>query len=438
MPPLSERVLQLRSKVDAAPDFEPAPSGFADFAAPVAAAQSLIRGRYTRGGVRTLHYWQGGLYEWTGTHYVPLSEADARAVLYAVGPEASRKPIKKRDIDNVLDALRAAANLSHRSVPTTPAWVSPTDGDDPDARALIPLRNGLLDIERDKLLPCTPRLFVPYALPFEHTADGPEPADWLAFLRSVWPDDPESIATLQDWFGYLLSADTSQQKALLIVGPKRSGKGTIGRVLVQLLGEGNVASPTLASLGTPFGLQGLIGRTCALMSDARLGAKADIAAIAENLLRLTGEDAISVPRKFQADYTARLLARVVVLANEVPTFRDAASALPSRFSVLRMEHSFLGREDHGLDGRLAEELPAIFRWALVGLRRLRERGRFVQPRSARLHIQLMEELASPVGAFLREVTVIEPGAQVPIRQLYERWCCLPRNLPAAPPRSFVA
>jgi len=34
---------------------------------------------------------------------------------------------------------------------------------------------------------------------------------------------------LQDWFGYTLSPDTSQQKMLMIVGPTRSGKGTIGR-----------------------------------------------------------------------------------------------------------------------------------------------------------------------------------------------------------------
>lgn len=60
-----------------------------------------------------------------------------------------------------------------------------------------------------------------------------------------------------------------------MVGPKRGGKGTIGRVLTGLLGAHQVAAPTLASLSTNFGLQPLIGRPLALISDARLSTKAD-------------------------------------------------------------------------------------------------------------------------------------------------------------------
>ena len=55
-----------------------------------------------------------------------------------------------------------------------------------------------------------------------------------------------------------------------------------------------------------------------------------------------------------------LLARVIVLANEVPTFRDAASALPSRFVILKMTRSFLGRE--ALPGQLVffSEFAAMY------------------------------------------------------------------------------
>lgn len=392
----------------------------ADFADPVAAATSIVTGMYTDGGLRVLHYWQGEFHWWARSHYVTLPMPDVREVLYRVGPVVSAKPIKKRSVDDVLDALKAAANLSHRTVPAVPAWIHRQAGD-PDPRGVIPVRNGLVHVDTGQLLAPTPRLFVPYALPFDYTPDAAPPVAWLAFLASVWGDDRESIDTLQEWLGYLLTADTSQQKALMIVGPRRSGKGTLGRVVVQLLGERNTASPTLASLGNNFGLEPLVGKTCALMSDARLGARADIAGVAENLLRLTGEDPISVDRKFREAYTARLIARIVVLTNEVPVFRDAASALPSRFIVLRTERSFYGREDHSLDGKLAAELPGILVWALAGLRRLRERGRFVQPASAAAQMRLMEELASPIGMFLRDQCVVEPGAQVPITTLYEAW-----------------
>ena len=47
------------------------------------------------------------------------------------------------------------------------------------------------------------------------------------------------IETLQEIFGYVLTPDTSQQKIGMIVGPKRSGKGLIGRTLRRLVGERN-------------------------------------------------------------------------------------------------------------------------------------------------------------------------------------------------------
>lgn len=396
------------------------PPGYADFADPVAAAGSIIAAHYQHAGARILHYWQGEFHMWTGTHYVVLPLPDLRELAYRIGPACSEKPITKSRVDNVVDALRGAANLSHLAVPCAPEWIERRP-DDPDPRAMIPLANGLLNVDDGRLIPPTPRLFVPYALPFEHDPVVAAPATWLRFLAALWPDDQASIDCLQEWLGYLLTAATDQQKALMIVGPKRSGKGTIGRVIVRLLGAGNVASPTLASLGQPFGLQVLIGKTAALISDARLGGRADIAAIAENLLRITGEDEISVDRKFQTSYTARLISRLIVLTNEVPVFRDAASALPSRFVILRTTRSFIGQEDHQLEHKLVAELPGILAWALAGLRRLRERGRFVQPEDGAAALRLMEDLASPIGAFLRERCVVERGGHVPIGSLYDAW-----------------
>jgi putative DNA primase/helicase len=395
-------------------------AGAGDFADSPGAARFIVDGLYTSPHGRVLHYWQSEFHWWCRSHYIVLPLADVRELLYSAGQVLSEKPITKRRVDDVLDALKAAVNLSHRVVPSAPAWIDPRAGD-PDPRAVIPARNGLVEVSTGALLDATPRMFVPYALPFDYSPEAPPPVQWFAFLASVWGADTHSVEALQEWLGYLLTADTTQQKALMLVGPRRSGKGTIGRVIVQLLGERNVASPTLASLGTNFGLEPLIGKTAALMSDARLGARADIAAIAENLLRLTGEDSISVDRKFREAYTAKLLARVVVLTNELPTFRDAAAALPSRFIVLRTAESFYGREDHALDAKLAAELPGILVWALDGLRRLRKRGRFLQPAAGAALVQQMEDLSSPIGTFLREECIFEPSGQVPISKLYEAW-----------------
>lgn len=397
-----------------------APGEGVEFSDPVGTSKAFVLTRHTHDGQRGLHYWQGEFHAWTRTHYEVVPNPDVRQWLYEVGTAASRAPVKKAAVDNVLDALRAVANLSHRVVPSTPAWIN-RQAADPDPRAVIPMKNGILRIADEVLMSSTPRLFVPYCLPFDHSDDAAPPVEWFKFLSSVWGEDQGSIDCLQEWLGYLLTSDTSMQKALMIIGPKRSGKGTIGRLIVRLLGAGNVASSTLASLGHQFGLQVLIGKTVVLVSDARLGGRADIAAIAETVLRVTGEDDITIDRKFMPAYTARLLTRFVLLTNELPSFKDASTALSSRFVILQTTRSFYGSEDHGLDAKLEAELPGILLWALAGLRRLQQRGRFVQPKAAADALQQLEDLASPIGAFLREKCIFEVNAQVPVKALYDAW-----------------
>ena len=81
-----------------------------------------------------------------------------------------------------------------------------------------------------------------------------------------------------------------------MIGPKRrSGKGTIFRVLGALLGKENVVSPTMAALNTGFGLQPLIGKIAALVPDARFNSRHD--AITERLLSISGEDALTIDRR---------------------------------------------------------------------------------------------------------------------------------------------
>jgi putative DNA primase/helicase len=211
----------------------------------------------------------------------------------------------------------------------------------------------------------------------------------------------------------------------LLVGPKRGGKGTIARVLRAMVGAHNVAGPTLASLGTGFGLQDLIAKPVAIISDARLGGKTDSSVVTERLLSISGEDTLTVDRKYRDHWTGQLPTRIVMLTNELPKFTDSSGALASRFIVFAMTKSFYGRENPRLTHELCTELPGIFNWALDGLERFRERGYFRQPQTSSNAIQQIEDLSSPVGAFIRDCGTIGPDFSVPRADLYKayrEWC----------------
>jgi putative DNA primase/helicase len=247
------------------------------------------------------------------------------------------------------------------------------------------------------------------------------PARWERFLRELWGDDDESIETLAEMFGYVLSGDTRQQKMFLAVGPKRSGKGTIGRVLTGLLGPHNTAAPTLSGLTTNFGLSPLVGKPLAIISDARLGTRVDSMVAVERLLSISGEDTLTIDRKYRDPWTGRLPTRFLILTNEIPKFTDSSGALASRFVLLVLDRSFYGHEDPTLTETLLADAPGIFNWALEGLDRLLDRGYFAQPESAREALRHLEDLSSPVGAFVRDICVVGPAYEVDKNDLFDHW-----------------
>ncbi|MBV8458417.1 MAG: hypothetical protein JO122_17585 [Acetobacteraceae bacterium] len=224
-----------------------------------------------------------------------------------------------------------------------PAWLTP-DAPYP-ATELLACSNGLLHLPTRTLIPHSPNFFSSFSVNYAYDPDAPDPTQWLNFLNTIWPNDQESIETLQDMFGLFLATDTSYQKIFLLLGPRRSGKGTIERVLTALIGNQNIAAPTLNSLPETFGIEPLIGKPVAIISDARLNPKADVSAITERLLTISGEGNLSVPRKYKTAWTGYLPTRFLILTNLLPNLGDASGALASRFIILQLSISFYGRED---------------------------------------------------------------------------------------------
>jgi putative DNA primase/helicase len=395
---------------------------------PLAVARHLIEvdGLHHPDGTLTVRWWRGSFYLWTGTHWNEIAATAVRARTYHALEHARFRKVNgddekelvpwsptRRKVGDVLEALQAVAHLDEQVEP--PAWVD-GDGDD----RLLALRNGLLHLSTRRLESHSPRLFNLLALPYDYDAKAPEPAQWLAFLKELFAEDPDSIALLQEWFGYVLSGSTAQHKILLLIGPPRSGKGTIARVLAALIGKDNTAGPTLASLGTNFGLSPLLGKSLAVISDARLGGP-NTFTVVERLLSISGEDAITVDRKYKDPWTGRLGARFMVISNELPDLGDASGAIASRFATLVLTTSWLGKEDHGLTEELLAELPGILWWALQGLDRLERQGYFTEPTSSRDAATALLDMASPTGAFVRDRCQVGPTYEVPMKELYAAW-----------------
>ncbi|HWA14233.1 MAG TPA: DUF5906 domain-containing protein, partial [Burkholderiales bacterium] len=293
-----------------------------DASDPREAAKAIVREYYAClagdvGAWRLVH-WRQEFYIHRGTRWMQYSLDDLREVVWKQCHFAG-KPVRKRHVDDVVDALRAECHRSDTIEP--PCWLHKADGL-PDPRKIVPMENGLLVLPSRELLEHTPRFFSLQSLPFPFLPAAPAAAHWFQFLSDVWGEDDDSIRLWQWWCGYCLLHRTEQQKILLLIGPIRSGKGTMIRLLQALLGKENTASPTLGSLAQPFGLASLVGKLLAVVSDVRLSGRVDIATVVENLLRVSGEDAVTIQRKYLPDLTTTLTSRLMLVSNELPWFAD--------------------------------------------------------------------------------------------------------------------
>lgn len=279
-------------------------------------AQAFVREFHAHPDGCTLQCQAGMLLRWTDNRYVELEDGAVKRQLQGWLHGALRYALNRRTeqlelvdyesnpttVNSAIDSIRAFAHLpatvaSPSWLGTPPAGLSPPD--------VLPCRSMLLHLPSMRHLPPTPRFFTFNALEIDPDPTAPDPLSWHRFLHQLFDGDIESLDLLQEWFGYCLTGDTSQQKMMLVVGPRRSGKGTIARVLTRLVGAGNIGGPTTSSLAGAFGLQPLIGKTLAIVSDARFHGE-NIATVAERLLCISGEDMLTIDRKHMTSVTMKL------------------------------------------------------------------------------------------------------------------------------------
>jgi putative DNA primase/helicase len=393
---------------------------------------------------RAIVFWHDEWWQWKRGSYHPLPVSDLRAKLarFIKGKfderyrervrrpaedEQQPKPVKKvtqQLVSNVMLAMQGEVVLPSRI--EMPSWLD----DESRGRTFVSFKNGILDFEKfsnganDCLLPHTPDWFSRTQLPYNFDPEALCPT-WMRFLHQVWGGDEDAIRVLQMLFGYILTPDTSQQKIFLFVGPKRSGKGTIAHIMQQLLGKENYASPTLNSFSSNFGLWPLMGKMLAVVGDARLSNRVDQGPIVECLLRISGEDTVTVDRKRMAPETVKLPTRLVILSNELPRLNDPSGALASRFIVFRMHKSFYGQEDRTLRRKLEAELPGILIWAVTGWHELQMAGAIPQPECGVDLAKDLLDLSSPISTFVDDECIVAANARVKINDLFatwKRWC----------------
>lgn len=237
-----------------------------------------------------------------------------------------------------------------------------------EGKTIIPMLNGLLDITdrfNPVLLPPSPGYYSYNYLPYNYNPDATCPT-WDECIKQyfVMPDgsaDEQARIILHGFIYRYLIRHTKFQKMLVIVGLPRSGKGTMGQVITQLIGRHNVASINLNQIGQHFGFESVVGKSLGIIWDAgKLDKRGGTSATTEMVKSITGGDPITVPRKYKSSLQSiQLQMNMLAFSNAPLDLRDNTGGFSSRLFHMETQGSFLGRVDIDIPKKLTAELPGI-------------------------------------------------------------------------------
>ncbi|HET7846163.1 MAG TPA: phage/plasmid primase, P4 family, partial [Acidimicrobiia bacterium] len=198
------------------------------------------------------------------------------------------------------------------------------------------------------------------------------------FLASVVPNDV--IDMVWELIGYMMYSGNPLHKAVMFHGMGRNGKGTLIRAIQGVIGKKNTTAVTLQALTEErFAPAALFGKLANIAGDID-GTYMDKTA---RFKAITGLDEIHAEFKGKDGFDFTPFAVPLFSANKIPGSADVTSGYLGRWVVVPFPHNFTGREDRGLDDRIANELEGIAAKAIPALQRLMARQNFDEPESAK-------------------------------------------------------
>ena len=396
---------------------------------PMAVARVFVAKRCTHEDILTLRHWRGGFWRWETSHWIrarrsrrekPALRVHRKCLLHrrqGAGALGSQPPQDRRSARgpgrDLHPARRPGSTLLARTMPAT--------------GVIVAVDNGLLDVEHRQLHPAHAAISSTRR-PSRSTTTRKRRSQnaGATFSKRCGRTNRKPSTCSANGSATSSPAGSTCTRSCSRSAPRAAAK-------VPSLASSPPSSASRTSPGPRSIAWAAISAwhrssasPLAIISDARfVGKNSNI--VVERLLSISGEDTLTVNRKYRNQWTGKLPSRLHVISNELPRLGDASTAVVGRIVLLLLSRSWLGKEDHELEHRLRLELPGILNWALAGLERLtvNNDNRFTRLPSAEEAIIAMRDLASPVAAFVREKCEIGVSHEVKVDLIYgsyKTWC----------------
>jgi len=303
----------------------------------------------------------------------------------------------------------------------------------------IPLWNGVLNLKTRKLSHFEPHKIFFSKIPVDYKPHI-KPDKTIEFFKDILERE-EDIAVLQEWFGYCLLKDYPIEKAIMLYGKGRNGKGQLLELMKRFVGFDNVAGVSLNRLvdENSFNISELHNRLINIGGDID-GSYLERVGMFQ---QLTGNDLISAKRKFKTDIKFTNYAKLIFACNNLPTPGQTSEGFWDRWMLLKFPFKFVHQEIYNkatneerkfwkirknniiVDLMSEKEMSGLLNWALLGLDRLLEKGHFTLTKSTQDVKEKWLKTTNSLIAFCEETITEDYDSMVTkedFRYIYNNWC----------------
>lgn len=350
---------------------------------------------------------------------------EALATLRATACEAEKIPDEEHRSALMKHAMDSESSARITAMLTLGQAMLPVSTDrldrDPD---LLNVANGTLDLASGELRAHGRDDWLTRLAPVEYDP-GAECPLWERFLDRVMGGNERLITFLQRAVGYSLTGHTNEQILLLLYGVGANGKSTFLETLRAILADYSAITDFNTFMkrdteGARNDLARLVGTRLVSAVEAEAGKP-----LAEALVKqLTGGDTITARFLFKEYFDFKPQFKIWLAANHKPNVRGSDHGIWRRIRLVPFTVTIPEAErDPRLTQKLAGELPGILAWAVRGCLAWREHGLSMPPEVLAATASYREEM-DRFGGFFDEVCVVEDGADVTAKDLYEayqRW-----------------
>jgi len=246
---------------------------------------------------------------------------------------------------------------------------------------------------------------------------------FMAFLDETIPDNIQQ-KILQEYVGYALSSDTQHHIAAILLGSGSNGKSTFLKIIEKIFGHDNIASVDLGQLGDIYHRTTLVSKLINISTE--MNGKISKKSL-KTFKEITSFERITARYMRHNAFSFIPIVKCFFASNVMPIFPESNYAVKRRLLLIKFPNQFSvenGNIDINLINKLALELSGICNWAIEGLIRLRENGRFSNIDDNNLFSE-KNYTVEEFNLFISECCLIDNEARIQKKILYEfyrKWC----------------